>query len=241
VVILLLAFISSVSPNLIPGKFNIIGKPLWQLRTYINSQTSLVFNLLRTKSNLIKENKELESNLIALNIKLLEKDLLQKENEELKNILGRSSKTNFLLSRILSKPPQSFYDSLIIDIGKNKGLTKGQEVYASDFVLIGKIDEIYGSTSKVKLFSSPGEEHEIEIGEENIRAIAVGLGGGNFEIKLPRGVDVKVGDHISSPSLNTSLLGIVATVEVKEGDPFQKVLFKNPFNFSQTKWVQVKI
>jgi rod shape-determining protein MreC len=240
-VIIVFAFLSSLSPNLIPGKLNVIGKPFWQLRLYLNSQTSLGFNLLKIKADLIRENQELKSNLADLRVRLLEKDLLLKENEELKNLLGRSDETDFLLSRILSKPPQSPYDSLIIDIGENKGLIKGQEVYASDFVLIGKIDEVYSNTSKVKLFSAPGEEHEVEIGEENIRTTAIGLGGGNFEIKLPRGVDVKVGDQISSPSLNINMLGIIETIETKPQNPFQKILFKNPFNFSQTKWVQVKI
>jgi len=243
IVLLILFFIllSMASPNLLPGKLNTLGKPFWKFRSFVVSRVSVKIESLQSKESLVRKNKNLQRELRETRIKLLEKNLLLQENQELKEILGRTLEREVLLARVLSKPPQSLYDSIIIDIGKNQSLKKGQRVYLSDFVLIGKIEEVYGNTSKVKLLSAPGEEYEIEIGTENIPAIARGLGGGNFEIRLPRGVDVEIGDEVVVPSLNTSLLGIVEEIDSKAQDPFQKILFKNPFNLSQIKWIQVII
>ncbi|MDP3962635.1 MAG: hypothetical protein Q8Q03_02095, partial [bacterium] len=79
---------------------------------------------------------------------------LQKENEELKELFGRTEKSDKLLAVILKKPPVSAYDVFILDIGDDKGLKKGDRVYARGDILIGEIAEVNGRTSKAKLYSS---------------------------------------------------------------------------------------
>ena len=73
-----------------------------------------------SKETLEGRNDELEKEVQELRLKLLSKDLLLKENKELKAILGRVSNQRAILATVLSRPNNSPYDTLIIDIGKDK-------------------------------------------------------------------------------------------------------------------------
>jgi len=77
------------------------------------------------------------------------------------------------------------------------------------------------------------------IGNNNIEKEAVGLGGENFKVEIPREIDVKEGDSIVIPSISTNVFGVVEKIEFKESDSFQNVLFKNSVNVSELKWVEV--
>jgi len=65
------------------------------------------------------------------------------------------------------------------------------------------------------------------------------LGGGNFEVKLPRGVDIREGDVISFPAINTQIVGVVEKIKVKAADPFQTILFKSPVNIYELRFVEI--
>jgi len=237
-IIIVFYLITFFYPNLIPGKFNSLGRPLWQFRELVLENLNELKSILNSKSSLVIENKELKEEVLTKNQKLLEVELLKKENEELKNILGRNTSIKRIVARVLSKTNQSLYDTLIIDIGDLK--TKvGQEVFSGNSILIGTIDKVYSNTARVKLLSAPGNKYEVQLGEEAIPAIAEGLGKGNFEIKLPRGVDVNVGDEIVSPNLSIKLLGIVEYIDSTPQNSIQKILFKSPININQIKWVEI--
>ncbi|HJN62619.1 MAG TPA: rod shape-determining protein MreC [Candidatus Paceibacterota bacterium] len=223
-------------PNIIPGKFNSLGKPIWKLREGILEKFGEVGGVLHSKSSLVVENKRLRSELKSAELLNIKVNLLERENRELKNLSTRETVSGDLL-RVLSKASQSPYDTLIIDID-NKKVSVGQEVFSEEEILIGVIDEIYKDSARVRLLSSAGNKYNVEIGDESIEGIAEGLGGGNFEITLPRGVDAEVGDEIISPDLAVKLLGIVEHIESKPQNSFQKILFKSPVNINQIKWVK---
>lgn len=229
-----------ISPNTLPGKFNVLGKPFWKVRELTTESLSGFLNTLNSKTFLVTENKRLQNELHEATKDTIKMKLLLKENEDLKNILGRRSESKRILARVLSKAGQSPYGTLIIDIGESE-ISKNQEVFSGNSILIGLVDEVYESTAKVKLLSAPGNRYEVEIGEDAIPGLALGLGGGNFEIELPRGIDIEVEDEIISPALSIKFLGIVEHIDSKPQNSFQKILFKSPININQIKWVEVEV
>lgn len=68
---------------------------------------------------------------------------------------------------------------------------------------------------------------------------AIGIGGGNFRLEVPREMDVKEGESITIPSISPNIFGIVEKIEYKEADSFQTILFKSPVNTGELKWVEV--
>ena len=217
-----------------------VGSPLWIMKNDTISFFTSNVGFLSSKENLLNEN-----SLLKNQIKLKEEDyalfdLLKKENEDLKNILNRkTADQNFLLSSILVKPFLSPYDTLIIDVGSSNAVEVGDKVIVDGNIFIGYISEVHDNTSKVVLYSSAGEKIKILIGVNNIEKEAEGLGGGNFKAEMPRESDIKEGDPITMPSISTNIFGVVEKIEFKDSDSFQNILFKNPVNIGELKWVEV--
>ena len=227
---------------LIRGVLFKIGAPLWALKNNANSFFVDNIGILTSKTNLLKENLLLKQqiNLNQKNFSLF--NLLNKENEDLKSILNRSrNNQKLLLSAVLVKPFLSPYDTLIIDVGSLDGVKFGDLVLVDGNTFIGRIFEVYDMTSKVLLYSSPGEKIKVLIGNNNIEKEAVGIGGGNFMVEVPKETGINEGDSIIIPSISTNIFGIVEKIEVKESDSLENVLFKSPVNIDEIKWVEISI
>ena len=67
-----------------------------------------------------------------------------------------------------------------------------------------------------------------------------GRGGGNFYIKIPKNIKVKIGDPVVWPSADTVLLGAVEIVDSGEGDAYSQVYFKSPINMNSLRYVQIQ-
>jgi cell shape-determining protein MreC len=166
---------------------------------------------------------------------------LKKENAELKNLLERKEKNNVVLAYVLKKPPFTAYDSYIIDVGENNGVKIGNKVYASGNILIGNIAEVNNNSSKVNLYSSFGNKFDILIGQNNIEAIATGNGGGTFISIIPRDIKVLEGDIIVVPDIVNSVFGRVAKILIDPARAFSTIMFSQPINIYEQKWVLVSL
>jgi cell shape-determining protein MreC len=209
-----------VFPRFVSGLFIKIAGPFWNIEKDIKTE-------------------KIRVSIDLQNTTILE---LEKENSDLKEIMARNSSSSpMLLSYIVKKPPFTAYDSYVIDIGKNSGVKNGDKVYANGNLLLGEIVEINGSFAKVKLYSSYGEKFDVLIGKNNIEATATGKGGGAFEVVLPKDSKVQLNDSVSVPDLNVSVFGIVKNISRDPARAFSTVLFSQPINIYEQKWVQVKL
>ncbi|HEY4486919.1 MAG TPA: rod shape-determining protein MreC [Candidatus Paceibacterota bacterium] len=215
--------------------------PFWRGENFFTEKMRVFGGFLLSKKTLIQENQSLSSRVNMLEVQLMSKNMIVEENNDLKELMGRSNFSEGLLATVVSKPNRSPYDTLLLDVGEEHGVATGDKVFAHDEVAIGLIEEVSQNVSRVKLFSSPGEEIEVTIGSEHVGAVAHGQGGGNFEVSLPRGVDIQEGDVISFPSISTEVLGIVEKIQAEASDSFQTILFKNPVNMNELHFVVVRI
>jgi len=227
-------------PQALSGFFHTVARPLWNAQQATVVAIEGVPRYLQSKKKLIEENNTLQSRIKIMQLQLHSRNVLYEENKTLKELLGRGTAENMLLAAILSRPHSSLYDTFVIDIGQNDGVLEGARVVVSGDIVIGEIDTVFKNTSLVTLFSTPGVETEIVIGLQQIVATAIGRGGGNFIAQLPRDVGVEEGDSIVIPGVSIKLFGIVETIEVDITQPFQTILFKNPVNMAEIKWVQVQ-
>lgn len=155
---------------------------------------------------------------------------------------------SFSLQRvpIISRPPQSPYDILIIGAGSENGIKTGMTAMAQDNVLLGYVAEVFPSASKVKLISFPNEETNVLIESSGtgtstvVSAIAVGRGGENLEIKLPSSLAINSGDQVKTMGNFPLMAGTIEKVEMNLSDPFQKLLFRLPVNIQELKYVMIE-
>jgi len=138
---------------------------------------------------------------------------------------------------VLTYPPQTPYDIIIIDAGSNDSLVLGSEVSMPEGPLLGVVSEVFPRRAKVKLFSTNGEETGAVLERNNMPVTLEGTGGGNFRISLPRDIAIERGDRILSRSMSSSLLAVVEEVSVEPTDSFKEILAKSPTNIFSLRFV----
>lgn len=218
-IIFILVILHFVAPNFLTSIFAIIVRPLWNINA--ESKTSL--------------------NQLSDNSKDIIISQLTKENNELKELMGRSISKKIVIGYILKKPPFTAYDSYILDIGTKDGITQGDQVYLNGNVLVGEVQDVFLNTSRVKLYSSYGEKYDILIGDKNVQATAIGRGGGSFETVIPRDVKVAEGDIITIPNITNTVFGTVGKIIADPARAFSTVIFSQPINIYEQKFIQVYI
>jgi cell shape-determining protein MreC len=234
---------------------HIVFRPVLILGNNISEKLSNAGAYFYSKKSLLIENENLNLKLNEQSARIANYNSILDENLKIKEILGRSFENKItVLGSILSKPNQSPYDTLIIDVSKKNEIEVGQRVFALGNIPIGRVAEVYSKSSKVILFSNPGEKTEVIVSGKPARNASdiadaggdafmqvVGRGGGNFEMTLPRDFILEKGTEVVLPGINTYVLGIVETIISDPRDSFQKALLVSPVNIAELKFVEVEL
>ncbi len=218
------------------------GRPLWGAESFLMSPFRSFTELLHSKQALLVRNHELLKENADLTTKAADRDLLKAENETLRELFNRKPEAaHFIIADILARPGFFSYDSLVLDVGLHDGVLTGQTVYANEYVPIGTVSNVGGSVSTAVLFSNPGMETPVLIGEGTTTpGMAVGKGGGNFEVRLPRSVTVSEGDPIRLAARSSIVLGTVSAIVNNPSDSFEKALFTLPINIQEITTVLIE-
>jgi cell shape-determining protein MreC len=227
-------------PNTLRNIIYSVAKPIWTAGDFVTNSFKSVGGYFVSKNNLSKQNLSLQDQVSSLELKVIDYDTLQKQNEELKNLLGRTGAPNGILSRVLSKPPSSPYDTLIIDVGESNGISKGDKVYLSANIIVGLVTNVTPHTSLVTLFSSSGQKTESVLLRTGTTYEISGEGGANFHIEVPKDADIIWGDVFEYPSLTSSVMGSVYYIDSNSQSSFKTVYIRIPGNVFQSKWVFVE-
>src|SRR3989344_6070107 len=125
VLFFILALLAYIFPNATRSGLTTITKPLWIVRDNAGKPFTFVRDFFAFKSSLISQKISLENEVASLRLKQIDYDVLLKENQNLTNQTGS---VNRIVSRVLSKPPQSPYDTLVIGSGSGEGVIPGANV-----------------------------------------------------------------------------------------------------------------
>lgn len=224
------------APRLLPSIFYSFISPLWQY----GSDASPVVG--ESRKALMDQVKTLTERIAEWESASTSISILASENEELKYALNRSTTTDYdrgMLAAVLKKPPYSVYDSIIIDLGEDDGVTNRSFVIAPGDIVIGVVSTVNKDTSIVNLFSSSGGEFDVSFGTSTAVIRANGRGGGSYEASVPRDFSVKRDDVVSIKTGNIIIAGSVDNVISDPADPFARVLFSIPVNIYELRWVFV--
>jgi cell shape-determining protein MreC len=220
--------------------FYTVSRPIWYVSGKIGISAVAVKDFFSIKSSLISRNQALEDEIATLRLKQIDYDILLNENEELLNEQNKSSMPERLVSRVLSKPPRSPYDTFVIDLGSKSGITLGSKVYLSNNIIIGKVTNLTPNTSLVRLFSSSGEKQEAIQSRTGTNFTLLGYGGGNLELEVPKDTDILWGDKFMYPNENSALLGSVYYIDNSSQSSFKTVYIRNETNVFSTKFVFIE-
>ena len=220
--------------------FHYIARPIFSFSHSVGNSISNTRSYFYSKKSLYKENEDLKMKILEKDAILSNYNTILDENFKLKEDFGRKNIVgSMVLASVLSKPSHSVYDTIIIDIGKNENIKKGDMVYAYASVPIGRVSDVYDTTAKVVLFSTSGEKTEVVVGGSDVQMSLIGRGGGNFEMIVPRDFELAEGTEVHLPSINPYVVAKSVKVISYAHDSIKKVLLTSPINIQNLKFVQV--
>lgn len=225
------------SPQAFPTFANALVRPFWRVEFAVRS------GAFRTPSELLAENESLKRQLDDMRMSQADSSvtLLQAQYEDLLSMFKRASTTprQYILGAVLARPTAVPYDELILDVGRSDGVASTSHVYSAEKVLIGRVQDVLEHSTKVALYSSPGETYDVSIGPKHVTAVAVGRGGGQYDAEVPHGSGIAVGDFVSDNTLYDRAFGVVVSILNDPSSPFDTVLFAPPMNIYQLRFVLI--
>lgn len=235
-----LVLLRVLAPGFSTRVMHAVSVPLWRSGNAVADTAELADVLTKSKTALARENANLRRELESSRRELSALQSLASENDELRRLLDLSGEEGFVTAVVLAKPPLSPYDSLVIEFGPNSPVAVGARVYAEGDAALGEIAEVNGTTAIARLYSTAGTEVDGTMDRTNVEHKAQGTGGGSFELKVPKEVDIQVGDKLVMPGLRPKVLGIVRQIDSRPSDSFQHALIKSPVNIFQLEWVMIE-
>jgi len=237
-ILLFVVFGGRAQKTLNNNAFNFFD-PLFKSANSVNNFFENIAFLFADKKRLDEENEYLREMVANLKGNLESIDVIKNDNKNLRSMLGRGEEAS-VLADIILRPPESIYDTIIIDAGKNNGVEAGMRVITPEGIYIGNISEVFDNASKVTLASYFNKETNVFLENIGIPTIAVGIGAETMQIQLPRdAVSIDVGERVLTTGGVPRLIGFVEEIKTKSTDPLQTVLLRTPFNINNIKSVLV--
>ncbi len=218
-----------------------IGGSIWKTQSVVVNTFNNIATAFKDKQGLERKNQTLHEEIDRLELSSIWTEVLRQENDSLRELLNRESEKNFIAASILTRPNQTLYDTFVVDVGRRDGVNVGARVFGVEKIAIGSVTEVYLRTSLISLYSSPGRSIDVLLGDESVSVKAVGRGGGDFEVRVPRGVDVSKGQVVLSPGLDNGVFGVVEEVVALPADSFQTILFSSPINIQSLRMVAIML
>lgn len=148
------------------------------------------------------------------------------KNQALEKELQLRPQSSYTAARVLSAPPRTHYDTLLIDAGTSDGVMMGDSV-SHEGVAVGSVTEVSTHSSLVELYSSPGSTHDAVIGTQKGITVLHGTGGGSLEALVPGDIAIEVGDVVRDARTDY-VFGVVVAVHRRETDTEQYISIALP-------------
>ncbi|NWQ40192.1 rod shape-determining protein MreC [Bacillus sp. EB106-08-02-XG196] len=167
------------------------------------------FENLQDLQNTYEENKELKSRLEKLVSLEAQVHELEKDNNELRDILGEEetlSDFEPLQATVIGRNPDRWHEMIIINKGKTNGIKKNMAVVTAHG-LIGKVKTVNQFSSTVQLLSAMDPKNRISAivqGETDVFGLVEGYDKEKKALlikAIPSGVEIKKGQNVITSGL----------------------------------------
>ena len=240
-------FLSSLDAKIVKIIKSGINEFIYRGSSVLSAPEKIFKNLnyeIKDHVNLYTYSKKLEKELNQFKSKKISLDILQFENQKLREQLDDYLvSTEVIFSKIIIDNKSPYLRSFIINKGSKDGIKNGMVVLDQKY-LVGKVIEVNFATSRVLLLSDINSNIPITISPGNLLAIATGTGKNQAKVNFLKKIHF---DKISNESLvYTSGTGGL----IKSGVPVGKISNFDPnadadinielfSDFSQLQYVSV--
>lgn len=208
--------------------FSIVLEPFQKLSTAISEKVSDGIDTLANAKDYREENEQLKSKLNEIYNDIADYDKLQRENAELKELLGlKEEHIDYVFSApctVIARTANDPYGSFTIDKGSSDGIAPYDPVITSEG-LVGICIDVSRTTTRVQTLYSP----KTAVGVTSVRTKATGVIEGDYELSsqgycrmnyINKNADIIEGDIIMTSGSETfpegQLVGVVAEIGMED-------------------------
>ncbi len=227
--------------------FFVVFSPFQKVAYGLTFEASEIKNFLFSIGQLKKENEKLieENRFFLAEISKLKEE--KKENEKLREELRLLPREKFNLEgcSVISRDPNEQGGWIEIDKGKKDGIAKDMPVVVNSGILIGKITEVYPTTSKVLLLSDTESSVNAVDSETESKGIVKGeFGLGIIMDMVLQSEALNKGDEVITSGVGKGfpsglLIGKIEEVSPSGSGLFQKAIISSSVDFSRLQFVFV--
>lgn len=166
-------------------------------------------------------------------------EILEKENNELRALVGLRSEEEGIAAPIISSTSASPYGTFLVGVGAKDGVYIGDAVLAGSArgFVIGRIAEVGARSSLVKELFAPGEA--LEAIARGAGLSLEGRGGGNAHAEVPSSLAIAEGDVVTSPLFAGRVVGLIGFVSAEQGSARKRIYVRAPLSTADLRFVYV--
>lgn len=206
IILILLIFLTNVDTtdlSYFESLSNKMSNPIQIAFTNIKNKLQGNSTFFETMDALRAENERLESENSKLSEQLIQFEVLQAENETLKekmNLTEKYSNYTTVAADVINKDISNYGSTIVLNVGTKNGINKGMTVIA-DKGLVGYVISTTDSTSKVKVITDPASTVSCNISTTEESVICKGTLENSQELRvtyIPLNTDLIVGDSVET-------------------------------------------
>lgn len=206
---------------------------VYPIQKIVDAPLSFVRNFgdfFRMQKHLFAENQLLKEQQLLNAGRLQKLAAIEKENEQLRELMQSGSQVseNMFIANIINIDPDPFTHQVILNKGRIHGVYEGQTIIDANGVM-GSVIAVNDIESRAMLITDASHAVPVENVRNGLRAIVVGTGGSNLELRhVPKSLDINEGDVLVTSGLGGRFpvgfpVGKVAQVKRDRGKPFASI------------------
>lgn len=227
--------------------FFVITSPIQKTFSSLGNKFSFAGETLTSIGKIKKENEYLSQENLRLKTETVNLKDAFRENEILRKQLEILPREKFDLesANIIGRNIYNNTDWVMINKGSKDGIEKGMSVIVSDGVLVGRVEEVFISSSRVIFITSS----TINVNVETSQTGAIGTVRGNYGLGLVMDLvlqtdHLNVGDDVITSDISQNitrglLVGKIKEVYPANNDLFQKAILASPVDLFKLRFVFV--
>ncbi|OSI09681.1 rod shape-determining protein MreC [Neisseria canis] len=201
--------------------------------------------LARSQTELKSQNQALQTENIKLQAASHKNQALEKELNELKNVLHlkQLNFTDSVAAEVVSNGSNPFSDLLVIDKGSESGIRVGDAVIDRNG-LVGQITQARRYSADLRLISANELIVPVAVARTGVRSLTFGNGNHVSLRYFPTDADLQVGDVLLTSGIDSVYPGGIPVARVKEaskasGTPYYQTKLETSSALQSSKYLLV--
>jgi rod shape-determining protein MreC len=183
---------------------------------------------LSSHQTLLRENRQLRDLQLQSRVQLQKLDILEKENERLRQLLSATPKTteDHLIAEIVAVDVDPYRHFIVLNKGSKDRVYKGQPIIDAHGVM-GQVIYVNAMTSTAMLITDVSHAIPVQIDRNGLRSVAFGTGQTDYlDLRhLPHNADIRVGDKLISSGLGERFprnypVAMITNIDRNTGETF---------------------